>query len=79
MERQKNQRRTRNKVRALVTKEMTIDEIIQKYPKTSFVLLDYGLHCLGCPSALAETIKEAAKVHRIELKKLLNDLNKIIK
>ena len=62
-----------------ITKEMTINEIIQKYPKTASILLNYGLHCLGCPSALAETIEEAAKVHQIELKKFLKDLNKLAK
>jgi len=66
-------------VYALVTKEMTISEVVQKYPKTFFVFLDYGLHCIGCPSALAETIEEAAKVHRIDLKKFLKDLNQAAK
>jgi hybrid cluster-associated redox disulfide protein len=59
-----------------ITKEMTIREIIQKYPKTTFVFIDYGLHCIGCPLAQAETLEEAVKLHRIDLKKLLEDLNK---
>lgn len=64
---------------ALVTKEMTIGEVIQKYPKAAFVFLDYGLHCVGCPMANPETIGEAAKLHRINLKKFLEDLNKVAK
>jgi len=60
-----------------ITKEMTIGEVIQKYPKTTFVFIDYGLHCIGCPMAEPETIEEAAKLHRVELKKFLKDLNKI--
>ena len=56
---------------------MTIWEVIQKYPKTTFVFIDYGLHCIGCPMAEPETIEEAAKLHRVELKKFLKDLNKI--
>jgi len=51
--------------------------VIQKYPKTTFVFIDYGLHCIGCPMAEPETIEEAAKLHRVELKKFLKDLNKI--
>lgn len=61
-----------------ITKEMTIGQVIRKYPKTIFVFLDYGLHCIGCPMAQSEngeTIEQAAKVHRIDLKKLLEDLN----
>ena len=59
-----------------ITKEMTIGEVVQKYPKTTFVFIDYGLHCIGCPSALAETVETATKVHHIDLKKFLRDLNK---
>ena len=55
---------------------MTISELIRKYPKTVFVFLDYGLHCVGCPMALPETIEEAAKLHNIDLKKFLKDLKK---
>jgi len=62
-----------------ITKEMKISEVVQKYPKTAFVFIDYGLHCIGCPSAVAETVEEAAKVHRIDLNKLLRDLNKAAK
>jgi len=71
--------RAQNKVCAQVTKEMTIGEVLKKYPKTAFVFIDYGLHCVGCPMAQPETIEEAAKLHRIDLKKFLKDLNKTIK
>lgn len=59
-----------------ITKEMSISEVAMKYPKTAFVFMDYGLHCIGCPMAPSETIEEAAKLHRIDLKKILEDLNK---
>ena len=59
-----------------ITKEMTIGEVVKKYPKTTFVFIDYGLHCIGCPAALDETVKEAAKVHQIDLEKFLRDLNR---
>ena len=61
---------------AKITKEMAVSEVIQKYPKTVFVFIDHGLHCVGCPAAQDETIAEAAQVHRIDLEKLLRDLNK---
>lgn len=61
-----------------ITKEMAISEVLKKYPKTAFVFRDYGLHCVGCPMAVPETIAEAASLHRIDLKKFLKDLNKAI-
>jgi len=64
------------KKKSAITKEMTIGEVIKKYPKTVFVFIDYGLHCVGCPMATPETIEEAVKLHQIDLKKFLKDLNK---
>lgn len=60
-----------------ITKKMTMGEVMKEYPKTVFVFIDYGLHCVGCPMAEPETIEEAAKLHRINLEKFLKDLNKV--
>lgn len=61
-----------------ITKEMTVGQVIQEYPKTAFIFLNYGLHCAGCPMANPETIEEAVKLHGINLKKFLEDLNKVV-
>lgn len=55
---------------------MAIGQIVGKYPKTAPVFMSYGLHCAGCPMAQSETIEEAVKLHQVDLKKLLDDLNK---
>ena len=60
-----------------ITKDMTIGEVVQKYPKTTFVFIDYGLHCIGCEAAADETVEQAAQVHRLDLDKFLKDLNKV--
>lgn len=60
-----------------ITKEMTVGEVIKKYPKAVFTFIDYGLHCVGCPLAQDDTLEGAAKIHRLDLKQLLNDLNKV--
>ena len=62
-----------------ITKEMTIGEVIKKYPRAIFVFMDYGLHCIGCPMAQSESIEGASKLHQIDLDKLLEDLNKLAK
>ena len=62
-----------------ITKEMKISEVIKKYPKTAFVFSEYELHCLGCPLAEPETIEDVVKIHQIDIKKFLKDLNKIAK
>ena len=60
-----------------ITKDMTISQVIKKYPKAVFVFMDWGLHCVGCPAAQDDTVEGAAKIHLLDLKKLLADLNKI--
>ena len=54
-----------------ITKDMTIGEIIRKSPEVAPVLLEAGMHCLGCPSAQAETLEEAAMVHGIDVDELM--------
>jgi hybrid cluster-associated redox disulfide protein len=63
----------------IITKEMSVNETMAKYPEVVPVFLQYGLHCLGCPMASPETIGEAALLHKINLEKFLEDLNRTIK
>lgn len=61
-----------------ITKDMTIGQIIQVDQAIIPVLLDSGMHCLGCPSAQAESLEEAAMVHGIDVDKLVEDINKVL-
>jgi len=62
-----------------ITKDMTLAEAVAKYPKTIPVFMKYGMHCIGCPMAMQETVEQGAEVHGIDLKKMLKDLNESIK
>ena len=59
----------------MITKEMTIGEVIQKHPEAIEKLFRFGMGCVGCPSSQMETIEDAAKVHGVELEKLMVELN----
>lgn len=39
------------------------------------ILLDAGMHCLGCPSHLFESLEDACAVHGIDAAELENKLN----
>lgn len=60
-----------------INKEMTIGEILRVKPAVAPVLMEMGMHCLGCPSAQAETIGEAAMVHGMDVDELLKKMNEI--
>ena len=59
----------------MVTKDMLIGEIVgmnEKYPE---ILLEAGMHCLGCPASQEETIEEACQVHGIDVDELIEKIN----
>lgn len=54
-----------------ITKDMTIGEILRANPEIAPVLMNAGMHCLGCPSAQGESLEEAAMVHGIDIDALM--------
>jgi len=58
-----------------IEKTTKIGELIEKAPEKADILLEAGMHCLGCPSAQAETLEEACMVHGIDVDELLEKLN----
>ena len=60
-----------------ITKDMTIGEILRTNPAVAPVLLQAGMHCLGCPSAQGETLAEAAMVHGIDVDELMEKIEAI--
>ncbi|MEE1314528.1 MAG: DUF1858 domain-containing protein [Faecalimonas sp.] len=61
-----------------VTKEMTIGELLATAPIAAPVLMEMGMHCLGCPSAQAESLEEAAMVHGLDAEVLVERINAAI-
>ena len=51
---------------AQVSKDMTIGEVLAMNPEVAPILMEIGMHCLGCPSAQMESLEEAAMVHGID-------------
>ncbi len=58
-----------------VTKDMIIIDVLKLNPETAKFFFEIGMHCLGCPSASAESIEEACMVHGADADKLVNDIN----
>ncbi len=55
-----------------ITKEMTIGEILVNKPEVAPILMEAGMHCLGCPSAQGESLEEAAMVHGMNIDDLMS-------
>lgn len=61
-----------------ITKEMTIEEVVNNYPETFLVFMKHGLHCVGCHASAFENIEEGALMHGIDVNALIADLNNVI-
>ena len=57
---------------------MKIEEVLKKYSETEEVFGKHGFHCVGCVAASFESIEQGAMAHGIDVKKLIEDLNKAI-
>jgi hybrid cluster-associated redox disulfide protein len=69
-------------MKQIITKNMKIQDIIEKYPKTIEILINSGIHCLGCHASYFETLGEGFKLHNItdkEINKILKRMNNLIK
>ena len=61
-----------------ITEEMTIREVIDKYPETAMVFSKYNIGCIGCIAASFEKVKDIAGVHGTDVKALIKDLNEAV-
>ena len=63
---------------ARVTKDTMIGDLLQIDQNVAPLLLNIGMHCLGCPSSQMETIAEAAMVHGLDPDDLVVEINTFI-
>ena len=59
----------------MVTKDMAISQVLQMDMDTAPIFLQFGMHCLGCPMASAESIEDACAAHGIGADELVAKLN----
>ncbi len=58
-----------------VTKETVISDILMEDMDVAPFFMDIGMHCIGCPASLGETIEEACMVHGVDPDELVEALN----
>ena len=58
-----------------ITKEMTMGELLSIDRGVAVVLMNAGMHCIGCPSSIGESLEEACMVHGFEVDELLKNIN----
>ncbi len=64
-----------------VTKDMTVGEVIEKYPDTAEIMMSHGLHCFGCSVNTFESVEMGARGHGIpdgEIDMMVQEINDYI-
>ncbi len=63
---------------ATITKEMTIGDILRVDEGLVPILLETGMHGLGCPSAEAESLEDACMVHGTDVNAIIGKMNEFL-
>jgi hybrid cluster-associated redox disulfide protein len=61
-----------------ITKDMTIEDVVQRFPETIQVFSRYGVGCLGCSAAQYDSIAQGAAIHGLDAAQLVQELNACI-
>ncbi len=65
----------------MITKEMSMEQIITEYPDVIPLFFEYGLHCVNCGYAAYDTLEAGCRAHGMDdetIAELLKDLNELI-
>ncbi|HHL39171.1 MAG TPA: DUF1858 domain-containing protein [Deltaproteobacteria bacterium] len=64
---------------AKITKEMSIGDVMEKYPVTEKVFIKYfGNGCFTCPGAKMENIAFGATMHGVDADTVVKELNEAV-
>ena len=62
-----------------VTGQMLMGDILHRYPEVAPILMNCGMHCLGCPSSQMESLSDACAVHGLDVNAVLDAVNSHLK
>lgn len=66
---------TDSKNKKMISGEMLVGQIVNEYPQAVEILMEVGMHCLGCPSAQVERLEDAAMVHGLDPQTVVDTVN----
>lgn len=61
-----------------ITKNTIIADMLEFDRGTAVVLMEAGMHCVGCPASAGESLEEACQVHGLDVDAVLKSLQDYI-
>ncbi len=62
----------------IFTKKTTMGELLAHDMGIAFILMQAGMHCVGCPSSVGESLEEACQVHGIDCDELMKKISEYL-
>jgi len=59
----------------VINKDMSIIQVLNMDRGTAGILMQFGMHCLGCPHAVMESLEMACAAHGVNVDELVDQLN----
>ena len=60
---------------ATITKQMSIGEVLDIDRTTAPIMMEYGMHCMGCPYSQMESLEMGCAAHGMDVNELVEKLN----
>ena len=61
-----------------ITKQTKMGEMIEYDRGIAVVLMESGMHCVGCPASIGESLEEACMVHGLDADEVLTKINEYL-
>ena len=60
---------------ATITKDMSIGQVLDIDRETAPIMMEYGMHCMGCPFSMMESLEQGCAGHGTDVEELVARLN----
>lgn len=57
-----------------ITKQTTMGEMLEYDSGIAYILMQSGMHCVGCPSSIGESLEQACEVHGLDADEVLQSI-----
>lgn len=71
--------KTSNKKLSKINKKMSFAEILEKEPEAAEIFMEKGMHCIGCPMAMQESLEDGAAAHGLNADEIVKEINSKLK
>lgn len=58
----------------MITKQTTMGDMLNYDGGIAYILMQSGMHCVGCPSSIGESLEEACMVHGLDADEVLKSI-----